>query len=49
MACLCCYTAKGTFLEFPFAGMLFTGTMITKTGPKVIEYNARFGDPEAHS
>jgi phosphoribosylamine---glycine ligase len=30
----------------PFKGCLFFGLMITKDGPKVIEYNARFGDPE---
>ena len=30
----------------PFKGVLYFGLMITKDGPKVIEYNARFGDPE---
>ena len=31
----------------PFKGCLYFGLMITKDGPKVIEYNCRFGDPEA--
>ena len=30
----------------PFTGCLYFGLMITKDGPKVIEYNCRFGDPE---
>lgn len=30
----------------PFTGILYTGLIATKEGPKVIEFNARFGDPE---
>lgn len=30
----------------PFAGVIYFGLMLTAAGPKVIEYNARFGDPE---
>ena len=35
--------AKG----MPYMGVLYLGLMITKQGPKLVEYNCRFGDPEA--
>ncbi len=33
----------------PFSGMLYAGLMLTAEGPKLIEYNVRFGDPECEA
>jgi phosphoribosylamine--glycine ligase len=43
-------TLKGCIREgYPFRGILYLGLMMTAAGPKLLEYNARFGDPETQA
>jgi phosphoribosylamine--glycine ligase len=35
--------------QTPFVGVLYAGLMITESGPQLIEYNVRFGDPETQA
>jgi len=43
-------TLEGARAEgFPFKGVLFLGLMLTDDGPKLLEYNVRFGDPETQA
>lgn len=43
-------TVEGLIADgLPYRGFLYFGLMLTEAGPKVIEYNCRFGDPEAEA
>lgn len=42
-------TCDSAIEGFPFVGLLFTGFILTASGPKVLEYNVRFGDPETEA
>ncbi len=43
-------TVRGMAAEgYPYRGVLYAGLMLTAEGPKLVEYNARFGDPECQT
>jgi phosphoribosylamine---glycine ligase len=47
MDCFINPTVRGMAAEGrPFKGLLYAGLMLTKAGPRLVEYNVRFGDPE---